>query len=528
MGYVSKDIAIITEPSQITLAGNPNFVIFESKPGTKIHQELDITVTVPSGTPPVNIPVVTSLLIEDPEGTPHTFRGSSDPKEVAGAVFYVSDDNANTAENLRRALLSDSWISSHFEVVLPFEWEGGIPRNGSTLKMKGKGTSREFGMDIRLAGGAYTVTWENRKPANGDSISGEEATADIALDVYENPALFLGQDERPTSPDKLGRFIVTLEKTYSGSPVWFDLNPLFSRYAPSVLPSSVPGWFDPDTARRCRFIARIDGVDSFPFYQSNVLYALAGGMPLTEVPDLAGYVYNENHIRLLTNKPKTLYVRGQREYLNFLFMDPQRGVPDPQEFSVQVLYRAYTAGGEYLGAYYAHTCTRKDLSVINTCVLDMDTVLDMYPEVGTVCVSLSRSGAVVSNDLVYDVLPECLHALRQFSFVNRLGGWDSFNFDAGLTSNVKTDTETYDRTLTPWYAIGEGVEATYDAVIANTLTVEGAPVSDEVAAWLKEFAGSRVILDGMGRRVTVEEFTLNVLESTSNMQRPTLKYRLSE
>lgn len=128
----------------------------------------------------------------------------------------------------------------------------------------------------------------------------------------------------------------------------------------------------------------------------------------------------------------------------------------------------------------------------------------------------------------YTVNPECLHSLRQFSFINRLGGWDTFNFDAGIKDEIKPSVETYNKNLTPSFQKGDSIETVYNTTLANTFTVEGAPVTDDVAAWLKELAASRVILDNDGNYVIIEDFTLQVTETNRNMQKPTIKYRLSE
>ncbi|WP_159106525.1 hypothetical protein [Bacteroides stercorirosoris] len=241
-----------------------------------------------------------------------------------------------------------------------------------------------------------------------------------------------------------------------------------------------------------------------------------------------GITSNEKVIRLLTNKPRTPYIRGQKEYLNFIFSDPQRGESDPTEFTLRVAYRAYTTSDNYLGTVYGQEKARADFAIVNTCQLDIDTVLDQYPTAGIIRVTLARGTALVSNDQEYTIRPECLHTLRQFSFINRLGGWDAFNFDAGIKDEIKPSVETYNKTLTPSYQKGDSVETVYSTALANTLTIEGAPVSDEVANWLKELAAARVILDDEGNYVIIEDFTLSKTDAAFNMQRPTIKYRLSE
>lgn len=643
MGYISKDIAVITEPDIVTLSAVPNFIQFESKAASKTYLEVNIQVNI-TRSPAATVPSKTLLRITDSSGIVHTYHGTTVAEDVSGSTFYVAALTSDTTENLRQVLLADKWFNANFSVVIPFTWDTGNPRNGSILTIKSKGAGTDFNITIEAPNNtddvAYTLTWINPTSENNDSISGEASTTEIDLDIYTDPEVFLGQDDRPITPQKIGTYVTTLQKTYAGVPVWFELNALFAQYGGYNRPPGTSGWFDTGTLRTYRFTAKVKAINSFYFYQSNALYVLHGYGPASESLDLDQFIYNdrffsgitnidpdhlwnlpttgapyytyspdydtvwvqifepsgtitvtgvvvlrynyfngvypssENYlgstgttipskaklalltlrkadnpdgydsmeitqsgtgitsnekvIRLLTNKPRTPYIRGQKEYLNFIFSDPQRGESDPTEFTLRVAYRAYTTSDNYLGTVYGQEKARADFAIVNTCQLDIDTVLDQYPTAGIIRVTLARGTALVSNDQEYTIRPECLHTLRQFSFINRLGGWDAFNFDAGIKDEIKPSVETYNKTLTPSYQKGDSVETVYSTALANTLTIEGAPVSDEVANWLKELAAARVILDDEGNYVIIEDFTLSKTDAAFNMQRPTIKYRLSE
>lgn len=529
MGYILKDIAEITEPKTVTLSGGPNFVQFASHVGLSARLEVNIRVNAP------NVPMLSALSllrITDAEGVVHSYKGTSDPDQAGGRWFLMSKDAADTAENLRQTLEADSWFNALFEVVIPAVTGLGQLQGGATLNIKSRGTGEAFNITIETPDDptdiVYTITWVRRMSVNDDSISGEDMTAEIDLDVYSDPNVFLGRDDLPVSPDKIGTPLTTLRKTYSGVPLWFELNALFAQYDGHNLPSDNPGWFDTGTLRSYRFAALRRGANTVNFYWSSVLYVLNGRRSITAQPDMSGYVYNGGTVRLLTNKPRTPYVRGQREFLNFLFSDPQRGETGAADFKLRIVYRAYTTAGEYIGTTYDFEIDKGMLYMVNTCKLDVDSVLDQFPGAGIVRVALARDTDIVSNDLEYLIRPDCLHTLRQFSFINFLGGWDTFNFDASLKDEIKPSIETYDRTLTPSYRRGDGLEAVYDSTLANTLTVEGAPVTDEVAAWLKELASARIVIDGDGNSVIIEDFTLVVTALDRDMQRPTIKYRLAE
>lgn len=527
MGYKTKDIADITEPKIVSLSGLPNFATFTSKKHTSKKLELNLTVKLVPGT---TASIISVIRIVDPLGAVHTFSGTTSPNDVSGNVFFISTIPGETAENIKTALLADRWIATNFDVVIPFIWVNGNPTNGNILNIKSKGTGKEFNIELTapndINSNAYIFNWVNKTSTNGDTISGEASTAEIELDVYTDTGVFLGEDDRAISTERLGTPVTSLQKTYAGSPVWFELNAMFANSIGYNFPSS-SGWFDTGTIKDIRFIAKVKAYNSYPFYQSNVLYVLNGRAQLDSAPDLDEYVYADTSVKLLTHKPRTNYVRGQKAYLNFILSDPLRQLTT-DNYELRIVYRVYTQSGRYLGIEYKHPVKRLSLAIVNTCVLDIDSVLNTWPTAGLVKVALARGNALISDDLEYNILPDCLHTLRQFSFINTLGGWDCFNFDAASKTDLKQTTETYNKTVTPNYQNGDSVETVYTSEVEKTYTIESAPISDEVAAWLEELAAATTVLDGENRYIIKEEFNLQFTADKKNMQRATIKYRLSE
>lgn len=532
MGYTTKDIAVITEPKIISLSGAPNFVKFASKPSTKTLLEINVQVNINSVD--TGIAAKTVIRITEPTGAVHSFHGTTNPAEVTGAVFFVSDDRSDTAENLREVMLANRWINANLEIRIPFIWVAGTPTNGRVLSIKSKGAGAAYNITVtapnNTANAAYTITPIHATSADSDSISGEDGTAEIELDIYTGADLRLGEDDRAVTADKLGELALTMQKTYAGVPLWFELNAVFSQYQDfNPIAPNPQGWFDTGTARVFRFIARKKAVNSFTFYQSSALFALSGYGYASENIDLEPYTYKSGgEVRLLTNKPRTPYVRGQREYLNFILDDSQVNVPIPVDFNLKILLRAFSTSDDYLGKLEYHEMTRASFRTVNTCALNIDALLNLYPKAGIVRVSLMRDAAIVSNDLEYTIRPQALHELTQFTFLNRLGGWDTFNFDGTIRYEPKPEIETYNKTLTPDFKKGDSIETVYTSALNDPRTVNGAPVSNDVAEWLKELAASRVVLDNEGNYVIKEDFSCIESAETSNMQVPIIKYRLSE
>lgn len=527
MGYITKDIAVITEPLTLTLSAAPNFVKFASKPAVKTS--LEVTVKVNIADTATDIPTKTVLILTEPSGAVHTFRGTTNIAEVSDSVFYVSVDKSDTAENLRAAMLNNRWIDANFEIRIAAALVGGVFKNGDTLNIKSKGTGADFNITLvapnNTANVAYAFTWINATSTSNDSISGEAGTVEIELDIYENPEVGINGNDQPDTPAKLGVLGPNLQKTYAGVPLWFELNALFSQYGGFSLPSAT-GWFNAGTLRAYRFAAKVRAANSFTFYQSNALYVLTGYGRPSEKLDMSTYILGAVSLKLLTNKPRTPYVKGQKEFLNFIFKKDL--IPSIITADICVTYRAYSTSDVFLGVWVGTPLAIPDKAQVCTNVLELDTVIAAHPTAGIIRVSLSLEGVIISNDQEYTIRPEYLHELEQVSFINRLGGWDSFNFEKLKREDIKPDRDTYSKTITPDFKKGDSVETVYKTSLENTITIEGAPVSDAVAEWLKELASANVIINGDGYYIITEEFTLNSAPASKNMQVPTFKYRLSE
>lgn len=523
MGYVTKDISVIAEPKILSLSEALNFVAFESKPSAKTPYKATIKINA-SASIALN---KTLLQILISTGETLSFMGTTDSEEVGGTVFFVDSLKSNTAENLRNALENNSFINSNFNVIVPPVWSGNTPSNGETIYLESKRYGSEFNLTIsapnNTGNDAYTLAVVSTS-VNGDSISGESSTAEIGLDVYEGADVFLGADDKPNSPTKLGKKIVSLNKTYvSGTSIWFELNKVFSQYAPFKIPPDVVGWFDPLTMRVFRFVAKVKGVNSYPFYYSNAVFVLTGKEAELENFDLTPYVFDNIKVKLLTNKPRTPYILGQKEYLNFIFSDPLRGV-NAYDFDVQISYRAFNTAGEYLGAVYGQVIHNTALNMMNTCVLSIPDTLAVFPEAGIIRVGLARGPVLVSNELEYTVLPAPLHDSFSLTFLNRLGGWDSINLDARPVNEATPTYETYSKTITPDTLKGDSSTKIYTANIAKSVTVESSPLTDSVAVWLRELAESKCVLDSEGNYIRIEEFSLKMSDDNKNMQVLTLKF----
>jgi hypothetical protein len=543
MGYVIKDIAVIDEPDVLSLSDEPNFVVFSTKPGgTDVPFEFNVEVRAVSGAV-LDWDTLTLFRISTADGTVHTWQGSTDTIKVGGYTYFIGTTASDTAYNMYLALLRDTWLTSLFDItpVYTIATGGGITAPIS-INVKSKGAGNMYNISVAAPNDpqaqAYAITYVSMPSRSGDTISGSTARGvDIALDIYTNPDTFLGAPDDPTVAGKLGTYAVTLLKAYRNAPLWFDANALWRQYpAAAIPPAGYPaGWFDTQSIKAYRFIASVRDTNSYPFYISPALYVLGGSAPLGDAVELApDYVYlnsaasAQSLVKPLTHKPLTGYMRGQLAFFNFILSDPDRYNPAPTDYTLHIQYTALSPSGAPLGVIYGQPIARAALAMVNTCVLDIDSVLDAYPSAGIVKVALAKDSVAVSEATAYEILPECLHTLNVLAFVNRLGGWDAYNLDAHPIDEIAPASTTYEATVGAGWRRGDAVEATYSVGLNRSITVDGAPVTDEVAAWLRELAMSPCVLDSEGNRVVIEDMQLSVADDTRDMQAVSITYRYSD
>lgn len=501
MPYTIQNIANVTAPARLSLSGVPNFMSLRSWSADGSRYEARVQ--------PQAAGVLTLL---DTYGGVRSFKAVSLPADAGGLSYLLTGNAIENAENLKAALLSDGFIAANYEVYNDMDYAA-MTTAGVVVRALEIGA--EFNIQVQEAEGVtYTPIATG---SSADSIKASAPTVVVSVDLFE---IEMPARVRETPPaGRLGRPVVTLNKSYNGSPMWFDLNGVASHKLEFTPPNGL-GWFNPRTMTAYRASMRAGNEVQRLAYVTDIMYVLHGFGRIGETLPISEYVYELSPVKLLTNKPVTPYVYGQVEYLTFMLGAQLTGK------QIGVLLRAYNGSGQYLGSTTQYVTPTQILSAINTCGFSFSALLDIYPDAVQLSACLTMGGAIISDDQLYEVKPECYHDSNPFHFINRLGGWDTFNFDGVLIDDAKPVNETYERTVTPSYHKSQGVEATYAADLSNSMSIQGAPVGEDVAEWLKEFVAAKVIVDGEGRRVLLEDFTLR--EEEGENVAPTIKYRYSE
>lgn len=524
-GYTTQDIADITDPAIISLSRLPNYLQIAPKPANRVT--LLITVFIAAVTEDSG-----GIWVTTPAGTVFKFPATEDQSKAYGNVFFIAQHSPDTAENLRQAMLSNDWISANFNITIPGDWSNANPVNGQKLYIESKGSGSLYNITIESpgdpGGDAFVIDPVRPTSQANDSICGEDSNAALLAEVYTGSSVILGQNDKPDTVAKLGQLATSLRKTYTGHATWFNVNAPFSNITAHKVPPlnlTFTDWFDAGTAVGYRVIAKRAGGNTSTFYYSRALWVLNGGARLTDAIDLSGYVYSNSTVKLLSRKPLTKHMQGQRQYLNFIL---SRTEPDEHYERLQVCYRSYTAGGTFLGVLFDQALIPDLSGVVNTCSLRLDEIVAESPTVGLITVSLALGTTVISDTLSFEIVSPDLHVLNYFSFVNSLGGWETFNFDALSVGEVKPTSNTFYSSVTPAFSKGDSVETVASVSLDTPMTVDSAPVTDEVAEWLKELAASSVVLDQQGRYVVKDDFTLKLDSKSFNMQVCTMKYHLSD
>lgn len=552
MGYIIRNIAEYTDPVPLTIVSRPNFFkvkgFISQAPvqytrTIRFKQELYAT--------DANADAAT-IVVFLPDGNSYNIRPTLDVAKIGGTTFYVDTDATRTAENIKNALLSLDYIANNFDVNIYSV--NTLPYTGmqNTLQITSKGQGTPYNLVWKNLSGAidppaFWALTGGTPSFNYDMLTNENETVVIEVDVYTGSSVLLGLNDFPDNAQKLGTLVTTLKKNYrAGNMLWFDLNALFSKSTQFNFDKSA-SWFNTDTLIKYRFDVKLrDNKGTYTIYRSNLISALNGFAEL-EAPliDLyTTYVFTGAFkVSLLTNQPQIPYVPGQPVLLNFIIGDKLRKTPPHNSAILGVRAQYYTQGGAFIYAdALAETITLGEAADINTFKLYLqdyiyNVIQDYGTPIGIVKLCVTKDGIPITDYLEFSVRPGSptnqyspLHDENTFIFLNALGGWDAYNFDATDKEEIRPDTETYNKTVTPQTIEGQkpiSVETVHTNDAQKVITIEGAPVSKDIGEWLQEMVKSKVIYH-KNKYVLVQEFNVTDNPDNASMVIPTIKFKYSD
>jgi len=588
MGYFIDGIDIADEtisPAKVSLSGNPNYIQFESKKTTEgkpVEIELEVKgngwksyIAGQIGQFYVDFENITTFsIIEERTGLVHKITGTDDINKVDNNTFYMGEKPVfdtsqlpipeppdwgkwhpyQTAESLKNTLKKNTFLGSKFDITLPQVKDGDEYKDGNVIYIKSKGCGKDY---------AFTISYpnqdvfnnnffkENGDPLNthsNDTIGMDYDTTEIHLDLYKDTKIFLGQDDTPND-ENMGTHAITLTKSYSYTPIWFNVNILESNDIPTTF-LTAEDWVETGTIRDFRFtasrvIAGKNSSGSSLFYNSPVLYSVAGYKRTLEENDLTEHVFDTKEIlknpdeikkvKPLTNQPTFFHIKGQTQFFNFILSDANHKKTFAKDCQFGICYELLSQSGRAEAKIYKHLQARNSFYMVNTIKLDIDSLLKQYPKTGKVNVSLIYSypdeePVQISKEVTFNILPDCLHKVKDFAFLNRLGGWSSFNFSGLEQTDFKADANTIFKTQRPGFTISSEIESVYSKNITEKFSVQTMPVSRLVCDWLKELAASKKVYELSAedkRYIIVEELNIKP-NSKDELFRVEMKYRYSD
>ncbi len=532
MGYFTNNIAKESKtPAIVSLSSNPNYIQFESLTDPAQGRHISISLQILDTS--VELDKTEIVIIESESGSRHEFKGTRTRENVNSNTFFVDNDKAVTADNIRACLMDIDFFSGNFQITIPPVNNNGSLSNGDTIKIYSIGTGPNMMFTFEKRDSSFTLLTGNPEDTtNNDSIDGGSGNCDIELDLFRDTNVFLGVDDTPQTNQAIGTYITSMSKAYYNNPIWFDINSITGdKFSNDFLNSD--DWVNTGTISDFRFTARkYDGVSRQPFYISNVLYTIKGYDRNLESNDLSEYVYNtqlKNIVKPLTKQPTFFHIKGQKQYFNFILADPDRNVNlGSEEYNLGILYKLYSQSKNYIATVPTHQKNRKLFNIANTISLNIDGIIVDYDNVGFVEVYLSRNNVEISYPILFKILPECLNKVNDFAFLNSLGGWSSFNFSGTDTTDFKTSANTIYKTQTPSHTISSELESVYTKEAEEQFTVQTMPINKNICDWLKELSSSTVVYELSTKRyIIVDE--LNIKPNTKDdLFRLEMKYHYSD
>lgn len=554
----NSTIADVIDPKQLSLASNPNFVIFKKLFSQTQGQRMKASIWMRAISDNLIRSNVTFIFNEIYTKSKYTIVGTFDQASLNDKSFLLVTPGSNTADedvsstvyNMRSAFLRIPFLRKNFEISVPIKGE--TNEEGFTevliIESKGYGAQYNFDLSIEANENDYEIyRFQDPKltlvtSTSTDSIDLGNGEQQIELDIYTDTGVVLGQGASEVC--ETGSYLTSLSKSYFGKPLWFDLNALMGKragYSAQFLEQHYD-WVDAGTITDYRFVAkRTNNKKVEPFYFSDVLYSINGyDYSLSQI-DLNNYILTVDQntllagitaIQPLTNYTQRTHLKGQNQYFNFILQHD-----NTTSSQIGIMYKLYTQSGVLIGQQIDQLQNISKFSTVNTALLRLDQFLPTYNNrtVGRIEVFLVLNDTahqinqqIVSQAITFEVLPSCLHQLNDFAFLNRLGGWDSFNFGNNSSTEFKSSASTVYKTVQPNFKESTELESVVSKTIDEKVMVQTTPISNELAQWLRQMSASVAVYELSSKRyVVVDDMTLKY-STKEDLYQVEMKYHYTD
>lgn len=392
----------------------------------------------------------------------------------------------------------------------------------------------------------YQISHQVQHSTTTDNIGNVDDNIRLEADIYTNTGITWGGQNDHLNAS--GTYLTTLSKTYFGQALWFDLNALMSKrisYSPYFLSlthadSTTAQWVDTGTIADYRVtIRRTNEYTNTPIYISQPLYVINGynytldnATPDNHIDQYIVDLNNNNHHKAkpLTDNTTRTHIRGQKQYYNFLL---KRKTAQSQPL-LALKYTLYTQSHRPIAQYIEPYTDAATMHTANTTLLNLDQFLPTYNNktVGYIQVTLvtpqDQQTLELTQAITYHIQPHCLHTVRDYAYLNRLGGWDTFNFGANKSVDFKTTTTTYYKTLTPGFTPYTQIESVSAKTVSEQHTVQTTPIDLPTVETLREISTSHAVYELSTRRyILVDDLALKY-NHQDNLFQVEMKYHYTD
>jgi hypothetical protein len=551
MGYYISNIATVSETNsdKVQMADRPNFVSIkpsqrsnDTSPyicGLSIVSSYFSTDDVGDGGKNEFPTETVFSFTEVQSGTKHNFSGTNNSEKVGGNIFMLTNEAPVLSQNILRALKTDSWINSNFDISYKLNYgETTDLEVNSTLFIQPKTCGARYAYNVNADSSFLYVAGNPQSNTNTDTIDSGGNDTEIQCDVFTG-STFLGLE----NPNTLGKYIITLSTMYNTDlDCSIDVNSITNKlvsYSNSFLGSD--DWVDAGTCVNYKYLLKRSNDELVePFYLSENKYALnAYHYPLGTF-SFDKYIYKNNisgtatKIHFLTTNESREYVEGQSEYVNFILFDELHGLSTSSDSTdtFKLQYQYFTNGLENICMSQSNAKLRTNMNIVNTCKIypNISEYEKMYGKV--ICyfdVYLVYNDSIVSYPIRYRVLPKCLSENKSFAFLNKLGGWDCFNFN-GTTQNDYSlkSTNTIYKSFSSNVEVSDEFESVESKVSDITYTVTSSVIGIDTIEWLKEMAYAKAIYELSSMKyIIIDEMKVSYKDSDVNGQ-VSMKYHYSD
>lgn len=215
MGYLlNTNIANITEPKQISLVRNPNFIELKKKAASADKLVECSLIITRQGNEITDTNLSFTIKEKKNDSSSKTFTSTGEKTKVDDNTFLISNDVRILSENIRACLMKHAFFKHNFYLTIPYnESEKNTCR--IDLKSRGAGDRYCFESNDVKSNSNYLLEFkgDSKTSTSNDSMMLGDDSCSYDLDFYINTGVFPGENDAPES-NKMGQYLTSLTKAY--------------------------------------------------------------------------------------------------------------------------------------------------------------------------------------------------------------------------------------------------------------------------------------------------------------------------